>query len=936
MQKRFLPPHRKNNSLLGCGGLTKKIILGVIFWLIIFLGAVFLPEVSLAGTTYYADSDLPIILPRSTWDNSISLNALMTWLPQNIEQPSDWQPVERIVIHHTVSPNNDSINPISRIQSIYRFHAVTQGWGDIGYNYLIDQQGNIYEGRYGGNGSRSAHVYYDRPQDNFNYGSIGIALLGDYSEQEPSALMYDSLSRLVGWLAATNGLDPLQMSRSTFVWNTTTKSFSSKYTLPAVLGHKEIENTLCPGKIDVSKIRQQSAQYAAKFKNYIYQANGLAKIYRIQAGSRQVFESLANFLQQGGSYDKLASIAPSQLDIFSETRFLKYPDGSLVRVNGQPEIFLIEGGKRRHLNVSVKEFGKLGFDFASVREITVDEATNYPEGAAIKYGPDKALLSDGEKVFYIENGKKHWVSSSQLFNVLKFKWSNIKQAPQELAQYLEGSFMAYPNGTLFREEGKQTVYLVSGGQKKEFVSVQSFLTSGFKWSKIISVQPAEAALYVLAGIVGYPDGSLLQVGGSQQVFLVDKGKIRAFLSGEIFTNLGYKWSKIMKITAQELAFYSQGEPVKYREGTLLRAKNLPDVYLVSGEKLTVIDGATFKKKKYKWSQVLVISDQDFNNLYGPSPVVSVAIVSPPAVSGSVSTTTVPTVGLEVPKIRVAIFQVATPSVIFSATSDYSVFDKNGQLLAAKKSGEKHEYPIASPNAAFVKIVPQAADGAAEIISYEDHPAWRPSLNYNKFRGAIEIVYSAKSGKLWAVNELTLEDYLKGVAETSDGDSFEYQKTMTVAARTYAYYYIQKGGKRGADEVYHLNNTTSDQLYKGYGREVLTPSLVSAVQATRGEIVTFGGSPIVAAYSSGAAELKTSGTRSACAVWGSGFCQGFSYLNGGALDPSGTEYKYSTCSGANHCVGLSGAGTRQFAKLGTKNYQEILKYYYLGTIIQKIY
>jgi hypothetical protein len=101
-------------------------------------------------------------------------------------------------------------------------------------------------------------------------------------------------------------------------------------------------------------------------------------------------------------------------------------------------------------------------------------------------------------------------------------------------------------------------------------------------------------------------------------------------------------------------------------------------------------------------------------------------------------------------------------------------------------------------------------------------------------------------------------------------------------------------------------------------------------------VTFGGSPIVAAYSSGAAELKTSGTRSACAVWGSGFCQGFSYLNGGALDPSGTEYKYSTCSGANHCVGLSGAGTRQFAKLGTKNYQEILKYYYLGTIIQKIY
>ncbi|TSC53702.1 MAG: N-acetylmuramoyl-L-alanine amidase domain-containing protein, partial [Parcubacteria group bacterium LiPW_39] len=886
-------------------------------------------EVS-AQNLIYSNSDVPVILPRSIWDNTPSLNALMTWPPQNSTEPIDWQPVERIILHDTgcdtLNPTcNNNQNPVATIQGIYRYHAVTQGWGDIGYNYIIDQQGRIYEGRYGGNGSRGAHTYYDRAKDNFNFGSIGIAVLGNYAKAQPPPVVSDSLARLVGWLCAANNLEPQGKSAS-FIWNTIKGGFKSFYTGSVVAGHKDVEpGNPDPGLIDLAKIRQEAAVYADKFKDYIYQPDGGdSKIYQLQAGSRKIFANLAVYASQGLAYAKLIKIAATQLDIFSETRFLKYPDGSLLRVGGYPAVYLIEDGKKRSFEASSAQFKKLGFDFANVKEVTPDELNKYPLGGPIKYGPDNALLSDGQRVYLITNGKKRWFSSGKLFSLLGYKWPKVKLAAAELPNYLTGEIILYPDGTLLRVPSQPTVYLVRGGQKHEFLSAQSFLKNGHRWDKVILAEPAELALYPRGNFVPYPDGALIKAENSPSVFLIDKGKIRAILSEEIFRNLKYKLSPVLTVSPTELAYYTQGEPVKYSSGTLLRAKNGINVYLIVDGQPQLIDAATFKKKKYKWSQVLVISDQDFNNLYGPKPVTSAAVSTPtPLVPLGQAATTTSGVTLTQPQIRIAVFEVATSTALFSADGAFDVFDKNGQKITTKAAHEIYTYQITNPAETFARIVPQSAQSIVEVVSYKEHPAWKPTLNYNQFRGAVEIIYSAKSQKVWAVNELNLEDYLRGVAEASQTDPAEYQKTMAAAARTYAYYYLLKGGKHGSDEVFHLKNTAGDQLYKGYTREAFAPAVIEAVKTTQGEIATFNSQPIVAAYSSGAGELQNTGTRSACTVWGGHFCQtGFEYLAGGVKDPAGTEYNYATCSGPNHCVGLSGAGTRQFAKTGTKNYQEI--------------
>ncbi len=212
----------------------------------------------------------------------------------------------------------------------------------------------------------------------------------------------------------------------------------------------------------------------------------------------------------------------------------------------------------------------------------------------------------------------------------------------------------------------------------------------------------------------------------------------------------------------------------------------------------------------------------------------------------------------------------------------------------------------------------------QVTSYNDIPSWDTSLNDNKFRGVIEIRYSTTSNALWVINELPLEDYLKGIAETSSSSPSEHLKTMTVAARSYAYWFIKNGTKHKG-ESFHLKNSRNgngnDQVYKGYGLEVRFPQLVSAVNSTPGEVVTYNGSPVITPYFS-----RTDGrTRSAYEVWRWTWAPWLVSVP----DPD--------CSGMTllgHGVGLSGYGSVKRAQRGN-SYTSILSYYYQGTKLGKV-
>jgi hypothetical protein len=220
----------------------------------------------------------------------------------------------------------------------------------------------------------------------------------------------------------------------------------------------------------------------------------------------------------------------------------------------------------------------------------------------------------------------------------------------------------------------------------------------------------------------------------------------------------------------------------------------------------------------------------------------------------------------------------------------------------------------------IRFAPVNAGSIFTLLTMEDRPSWNASVNYNRFRGGLEIRKNDRNEYVWVINELPMEQYLKGMKETSAVSPLEYQKTMAVAARSYANWHLTHPGKHWHFTV----DATYDQVYKGYVAESQNPVLAAAVDATRGMIVTYEGTPVVTPYYSS----SDGRTRAWTEVWG------------GAAKPwlvsVPAPYDLAAHRPLNgHGVGLSAWDAIGMANAG-QGYAAILKHYYTGTDLKKLY
>ena len=105
------------------------------------------------------------------------------------------------MVHHTASPNNPS-NPAAVLRDMYRYHVVDRGYADLGYNFVIDHRGNVYEGRWARDyGAGEIHDGEDEDglgvmgahADGVNEGSCGVVLIGDFSSRRPTDAAMNAL-----------------------------------------------------------------------------------------------------------------------------------------------------------------------------------------------------------------------------------------------------------------------------------------------------------------------------------------------------------------------------------------------------------------------------------------------------------------------------------------------------------------------------------------------------------------------------------------------------------------------------------------------------------------------------------------------------------------------------------------------------------------------
>ena len=178
----------------------------------------------------------PAIVPRSTWGADERIRR---------GPPSYADDVRFAVVHHTAGKNGYSRSEAPAIvRGIQLFHVKSNGWNDIGYNFLVDRFGTIYEGRFGGvdRDVIGAHAM------GFNTGAVGIALLGNYEDATPSAAAQEAIAKLVAWRLELDHVDPTAFVN--FISGGSDRYASGiPVLLNGVSGHRDTGFTACPGDV---------------------------------------------------------------------------------------------------------------------------------------------------------------------------------------------------------------------------------------------------------------------------------------------------------------------------------------------------------------------------------------------------------------------------------------------------------------------------------------------------------------------------------------------------------------------------------------------------------------------------------------------------------------------------------------------------------------
>ena len=181
----------------------------------------------------------PTIVTRAEWGADESIRS---------RRVIGYAPFRKIVVHHTASPNGVK-DPAATVRFGYELHVVDRGFTDIGYNFLIGPDGEIFEGRRArAYGKGELHTGEDGSGNAIigghtkgrNAGTCGIALIGNFMKTAPSGAAIESLVHLAAWEAQRHKIDPL--GSDVFI-----ATDSTKLVFPNIVGHRGIGSTLCPG-----------------------------------------------------------------------------------------------------------------------------------------------------------------------------------------------------------------------------------------------------------------------------------------------------------------------------------------------------------------------------------------------------------------------------------------------------------------------------------------------------------------------------------------------------------------------------------------------------------------------------------------------------------------------------------------------------------------
>ncbi|MFH1509289.1 MAG: hypothetical protein ABIE68_03940 [bacterium] len=243
-----------------------------------------------------------------------------------------------------------------------------------------------------------------------------------------------------------------------------------------------------------------------------------------------------------------------------------HPNGSLLKDSPEGIVYYIDNGKRRAI-ITDNLFAYRQFSERNVIEVSSTELQKYPERTMLLY-PDGTLIQlDGQGAIYVvEHEKRRGVTSRDVFDSLGYNFSRVMPINQaEYNSYGDGALITdkntrkHPDGALVKTADSGAVFLISGG-KKQPVSDRIVFENRFRWQDIITISTAEMNRYATGPNVLLQDGTLF-ADESGHIFVMENGKRRHIGSPSIFEGLGYNYGQVKRIPNWIVLLHPGGDPI---------------------------------------------------------------------------------------------------------------------------------------------------------------------------------------------------------------------------------------------------------------------------------------------------------------------------------------------------------------------------------------
>ncbi len=279
------------------------------------------------------------------------------------------------------------------------------------------------------------------------------------------------------------------------------------------------------------------------------------KVYILFNDKKTWITSAAIFKGCGFRWEDIITVSDDIINSIGDgpemtDRCLIFPDNTLIK-GSDYKVYLIVEAARRWITTG-EIFEGLGHNWNNITVVSDNILADIPEGESITSLPAPKITlmraSNGEKVYAIVGGKKHWVPSPDVFNSYNYNWDNIEVVSQSVLDN-------YPRIKHIRLSGGEKVYYITeSGMKRHVLNPDVFLSYGNNWDDIADVNQTE--------INAYQVSDLIRLDGGEKIYKIEGGQKRWIRTAEAFNRLGYNWARVAPVNQAELEAYQTGADIE--------------------------------------------------------------------------------------------------------------------------------------------------------------------------------------------------------------------------------------------------------------------------------------------------------------------------------------------------------------------------------------